>query len=514
MGSHDTSGTRHQPNTQISPETAANLRTKWVFTTGGDVSATPTVAGGIVYFPDFAGNFFAVNAETGALVWKRQVSDWTGIAGDYARDSPAVHRGMLILGNQAGAHATWNGSAFINGAGASVMAVDAAAGDLVWVTKVEKFPTAKVTGSPVVYDDIAYVGVAPAEENLTDPSYPCCTSRGSVVAVDVKTGKLLWQTYTVPDNGGHTGGYSGGAVWNSTPVVDPRRHSLYVGTGNNYSVPVEDTLCALNGERNCNLPADPNDHFDSILALDLMTGKIKWSVRGWPFDPFSFACLVSAPGTGNCPALPGPDYDFGAGLNLLLTGDGNEMVGAGEKSGNYWALDPNDGKVVWKTDVGPAGAVLGGIEWGTAFDGERIYVALSDSGQIPYALHPSGTLVNSGSWAALDPKTGAILWQTATPGACSAGGASGVAQGCMALGPVSVANGVVFAGSMDEAATNPTMFALDARTGKVLWSFVTGSSVNAGPAIAGNSLYWGSGYALLGPAVGTGNNKLFAFTID
>jgi polyvinyl alcohol dehydrogenase (cytochrome) len=108
-------------------------------------------------------------------------------------------------------------------------------------------------------------------------------------------------------------------------------------------------------------------------------------------------------------------------------------------------------------------------------------------------------MFNSGSWAALDPKTGSILWQTATPGACSTRGAPGVAQGCMALGSASAANGVVFAGSMEQVATNPTMFALDARTGKILWSFVTGSSVNAGPAIVGDSLYWGSGYALLEP---------------
>jgi polyvinyl alcohol dehydrogenase (cytochrome) len=84
----------------------------------------------------------------------------------------------------------------------------------------------------------------------------------------------------------------------------------------------------------------------------------------------------------------------------------------------------------------------------------------------------------------------------------------------MALGPVSVANGVVFGASMDEAPVNPTMFALDARTGKILWSHVTGSSVIAGPAIVGNSLYWGSGYSHLGSGFGTGNNKMFAFTID
>jgi polyvinyl alcohol dehydrogenase (cytochrome) len=254
-----------------------------------------------------------------------------------------------------------------------------------------------------------------------------------------------------------------------------------------------------------------------MLALDLTTGKVKWVVRGWSFDPWTLACFVGfAPGTGTCPLNAGPDFDFGAGPNLLRIGDDDddELVGFGQKSGTYWALDPKTGKVVWKTDVGPAGATLGGIEWGTAFDGERIYVALSDSGFVTYALQPSGMLVNAGSWGALDPKTGKILWQTATPGTCSPGGASGVAQGCLPLGPVTVANGVVFGASMDKAPANPTMFALDARTGKILWSFVTGSSVHGGPAITENSIYWGSGYTNLGPAFGNANNKLFAFTID
>jgi polyvinyl alcohol dehydrogenase (cytochrome) len=514
MGNHDIDGSRHQRNTEIGPENVANLKTKWVFTTGGDISATPAVADGIVYVPDFAGNFFAIDAETGALVWKHQLSDWTGIAGDYARNDPAIYRGMVILGNQAGALAKWNGTAIVGGTGARMIAADAATGALKWVTQIEKFPTAIVTGSPVISDGVIYVGVAQAEEFMTDPSYPCCISRGSVVALDANTGKILWQTYTVPDNGGKVGGYSGGAVWNQGPVVDPKRHSLYVGTGNNYSVPVQDELCHQNGGTNCDVT---DDHFDSMLALDLATGKVKWAVRGQAFDPWVLACLVGfAPGTGICPPGAGADFDFGAGPNLFRAGDNDddELLGFGQKSGTYWALDPNDGSVVWKTDVGPAGATLGGMEWGTAFDGKRIYVALSDSGSLPYTLQPSGKMVNSGSWGALDPKTGKILWQTAAPGACSPGGASGVAQGCMTLGAVSVANDVVFGASMDQVPTNPTMFALDARTGTILWSFAPGSSVNAGPAIAGNSIYWGSGYAHIGSAFGSGNNKLFAFTID
>jgi polyvinyl alcohol dehydrogenase (cytochrome) len=517
MGGQNLSNWRNQDDTDINPRNVAKLKAKWVFTTGGDVTATPAVANGVVYFPDFVGNFYAVNAHTGALVWHRQIADWTGIPGDFARNDPAIHRGMVILGDEGGFIATWNGTKYINGNGARVIAADAATGALIWVTQVEKFPAAIVTSSPVIHDGVVYVGVASEEEGTaTDPSYPCCTSRGSVVALDVHTGKILWQTYTAPDNGGQPGGYSGGAVWSSTPVIDPKRHSVYVGTGNNYSVPIKDELCAQNsqnGGQNCDVPGD---HFDSILALDLTTGRIKWSTRGWPYDPWNVSCIAGfSPGTGNCPPGAGPDFDFGSGPNLFSRNDKDgedDLLGIGQKSGLYWALNPNNGKVVWKTQVGPGGT-LGGIEWGTATDDTRIYVPISNFPSIPYALQPSGALVNGGSWSALDPKTGKILWQTGTPGHCSTGGASGVTQGCMALGPVSVANGVVFGGSMDPAPGNPTMFALDARTGKILWSYITGASVVAGPAIVGNSVYWGAGYRRLG-RTGTGNNKLFAFTID
>ena len=241
MGGQNLNNGRNQPVTSINAGNAASLQQKWVFPTSGDVSATPAVANGIVYFPDWGGNFYAVNANTGHQIWAHQISDWTGISGDFARNDPAVYNGMVILGNQAGNLANWNGSQYLHNYGASVMAVDANNGALKWITKVETFPAAMVTSSPVVYNGVVYVGVASAEElTAADPTYPCCVSRGSVVALDASNGNVLWKTYTLPDNGGQTGGYSGGAVWGSNPVVDPKRNSLYVGTGNNYSVPVAD----------------------------------------------------------------------------------------------------------------------------------------------------------------------------------------------------------------------------------------------------------------------------------
>jgi polyvinyl alcohol dehydrogenase (cytochrome) len=279
---------------------------------------------------------------------------------------------------------------------------------------------------------------------------------------------------------------------------------------------VEQCFAQNNSNPNC---TDPEDYFDSVVALDLGTGKVKWAKRALYYDAWNVGCIetitpptfAAGPGPGpNCPKPTGPDYDFGgAGPNLFSAG-GKDIVGIGEKSGIYWALNADDGSVVWNTQVGP-GSALGGIEWGTATDGNRIYAPISNSYGIPYALQPAGTTtVNGGSWAALDPATGKFLWQTATPGACSRS-IPNVAQGCMGLAPTSAANGVVFAASMDTNPANPTMFALDATTGAVIWSFVAGSTVIAGPAIVGNSVYWGSGYRRFG--LGTANNKLFAFSI-
>ncbi len=168
-------------------------------------------------------------------------------------------------------------------------------------------------------------------------------------------------------------------------------------------------------------------------------------------------------------------------------------MGFGQKSGIYWALNPDNGDVIWSTPVGP-GATLGGIEWGTATDGNRIYVAISNSDSLPYTL-TSGQKITWGAWTALDVATGKIIWQTPDP---TTGGSD--------RSSVSVANGVMYAGSY-----TGQMYALDAQTGKVLWSFASGGSVIDGPSIVDGSLYWGSGYQEIAP--GTGNNKLYAFSL-
>ena len=464
----------------ISPANVNRLSPKWVFTTGGDVSATPTVDGDAVYFPDWGGNLFAVNKENGRRIWSRKISDYNGVAGSVSRVSPAVDGNQVIIGDIISETALHNG--------ANVIAVDKKTGALRWITQVESHQAAIITGSPVVFGRVVYIGVSSNEEALaSDPAYPCCSFRGSIVALDAKTGHMLWKTFDMPDNGGQAGGYSGGAVW-QPPAIDPKRGSLFIGTGNNYTVPADVEACQnATPTANC---AAADDFFDTALALDLKTGQVKWAKRLQGFDTWTLACHQPAGTNPNCPVPNSPDFDLGgAGPNLI----GN-IVGFGQKSGIFWALNADDGNIVWSTPVGPGGS-LGGLEWGTATDGRRIYVAIANNGHLPYTLVPSGQMINWGSWSALDVATGKILWQTADP-----------TTGAIDLGSVSVANGVMYAGS-----DAGQMYALDASTGKVLWSFASGGAVIDGPSIVEGTLYWGSGYRRIPP--GVGNNKVFAFTL-
>ena len=379
------SNTRSQPAEHlISPANVQRLAPKWIFTTGGDVSATPTVDGNAVYFPDWAGNLFAVEKDSGRLIWSSKISDYDGVPGAVSRVSPALHGNQLIIGDILSSKQVHNG--------ANVISVNRQTGTLQWITHVDNHPAAIITGSPVIFDGVVYVGVSSNEETLAlDPAYPCCSFRGSIVALDAQTGAVLWKTFDIPDNGGRTNGYSGGAVWQS-PAIDPKRGLLFIGTGNNYTAPPDVDAC-----QNTNPTADcaaPDDFFDTALALDLKTGQIRWAKRLQGFDTWTLACRLPSGTNPNCPVPSSPDFDFGgAGPNLV-----GDIVGFGQKSGIYWALNPDNGNVVWTTPVGPGGS-LGGIEWGTATDGHRIYVAIANNGHLPYTLVPSGQQI---TWGIVD----------------------------------------------------------------------------------------------------------------
>jgi len=493
--------------TKISAANAGDLTVKWAFTTAGDVSATPAVDGSNVYVPDWGGKLYSIDRVTGAENWSIDIGDYNGLSpggfgapgGGLSRATPAVHGDSLILGDQGGREF----------AGASLMSVDKHTGALNWITQVEAHPAALATSSPVVHGNTVYVGVASNDEGFAAfaPNYPCCSSRGSVVALDANTGDILWKTYMAPDS---STGFSGNSVWGSTPVVDTKRGSVYVTTGNNFSAPADVLACVAAAADEAAVKACvdviPGNHFDSVVALDMHTGAIKWATKALPYDAWTVACIFPIASFGpidpdgnlaNCPAPAGPDYDFGQGPALFTVrgnkGKPRDLLGAGQKSGQYWVLNPDNGEVVWVTQAG-FGSPIGGLQWGSATDGNRIYAANSVSG-----------------WFGLDAASGTVDWATVPPG--------GITLATNTFGAATVANGVVFVGSTapDPDPDDPTidnMFALDAATGAILFSFASGGSVGSGAAVVNGTVYWGSGYFVFGPLFPyTGNNKLYAFEV-
>ena len=510
MIGHDVSNTRSQPfETRIGRRTVARLEPRWVLTTAGDVSATPAVVdddhdaggrdrdrggdrrdrgrrGASVYFPDWGGTLWKVDAETGKVRWSRAIADYNRIPGSLSRTSPVVAHGTVYVAD-------------LNG---NMMAVDAGTGDLRWITELDPHPAAIVTTSPIVRGNRLYIGISsnePAFERQT-PGYVCCTFRGSLVALDTRSGRIVWQTFVLPDNKGQPGSFAGGAFVNP-PAIDVDHDLIYAGAGNLYSQPAGVTTCLATApggwDEDC-FPAGA--YFHSVVALDLRTGRPRWSFRGAGADARQIACGHLPPSVTWCPPADRFSvWDFaGAGANVFrarIDGRSRTVVGIGQKSGVYWALDARTGKHLWSTLVGP-GSDPGGIQWGTASDGRRIYAAIGHNMGEPYTL-PSGDVITGGSWAALDPATGRIIWQTPDP------------QGAADLAALTVANGVLYAGSM--AHVGDQFYALDTSTGDILWSFEAGGSIVAGPAVVRGSVYWGSGYARTG---GVGNDKFYAFSID
>lgn len=443
----DLAGSHHNPyETEITPATVPRLKTRWVFETEGDVSSQPILIDGVLYFGSWDGKEYAVDAKTGKKIW-----DYDG--GQSSRSAAAYGEGMLFYGDIAGI----------------IHALDAKTGALKWKKKADPHPSTVLSGAPLYYQGRIYIGVSSHEEGagMRSRNYQCCTFRGSVVAYDAKTGDEIWRWYVIPEAPSDQGkdkagktilGPAGGAIW-STVSLDTAARRIYVTTGNQYTQPASKF---------------PN----AIIALDLNTGKLLWSYQATPKDIWTFDCR-------NNPECSDLDVDFGTAPVMVKGPGGKRLVVAGQKSGYAYGVDPQTGKQVWSTQVGPGGK-LGGIEFGLASDGERVYAGISN--------HP-----RQGSISALDGATGKILWQTPDP------------TNKANFGPVTVSgtgkNRLVWAGSV-----SGFVRAYDAETGKILWEFDTGGAVGGGITVAGGTVYVGSGYTFL--RIGKANNKLYAFSID
>jgi len=448
------------------------LKLKWAFglPNAASMYGQPTIAGGRVFVGADTGYVYALDEKSGCLAWGFQAA--AGVRN-------AVSVGP-VKGHPGSAYAAYFGDLRGN-----VYALDAATGKVLWIVSVDPHPLATVTGSPILHKDRLYVPLASREEAAGGgPDYPCCTFRGSVVALDANTGKQVWKTHIIDQEpkptkknsrGVQLYAPSGAGIWD-TPSIDDARGVMYIGTGDAYSRPVNSM------------------NTDAIMALDLATGKPRWAVQHTPDDTWLVGCETSNP-SENCPANIGPDYDFGMSPMMRTLDDGRTIVVTGQKSGEVFAQDVRDGKIIWKATLVDKLA-RGELTFGGAADDQKAYF---------------GT--RSGVVWALDLKTGDKKWMTPvvpTPQRQSGQTAA-----------LTVIPGVVFSGGQDGI-----LRAFSTSDGRQLWQFDTiqdftttnkvaakGGAMGApGPTIAGGMLFVGSGYTGLGN--GRGGNVLLAFDAE
>ena len=489
--SNDPENSRFQSDPGLSAGDVGKLKLKWAFGFAGDIVAfaQPSVVDGRLFVGSAAGKVYALDAATGCTYW--------------SFDAGAGVRSAITIGP--------GGAAYFGDLQANVYALDVDSGRQLWKTHVDDYPGARITGSPKLYEGKLYVPVSSHEEwTSADPTFECCKFRGSVVALEAKTGRPIWKTYTIAEEphptekknkiGKTIWGPSGAAVW-STPTIDAKKNVLYIGTGDGYSEPAVRTT-------------------DAILAMDLGSGKVVWSRQLTEKDQFSTACMIP-PGV-NCPDAPGPDFDFGASPILRTLANGKRALVVGQKSGVVHALDPEQGEILWQSRIGKGGP-LGGIQWGPAADRDVVYVALSDytfkitdparmAGGEGFGPDPN----QGGGLFALKVATGEKIWDTPSPGkGCTAKGCSPSQSAAVTAIP-----GVVFSGALDGH-----LRAYSMKDGKIIWDVDTareyettngvaakgGSLDAAGAAIAAGMLFVNSGYGYFNAIPG---NVLLAFSVD
>ena len=475
---------RHQPDPGFTAADVPRLKLKWAFAYANSRGGQATVVGDRLFLNASSGAVYALNAKTGCAYWRFNAA--------------APTRGTIVVGPLASA--STRHAIYFTDYTRTAYALDADSGALVWKTQVDDQREVQMTGSSTLQDGMLFVPISSAEEAIAaDPNYQCCKFRGALAALDARTGKLLWKTFVTPEvakpfklnaAGVQMFGPAGGAIW-SAPAVDAKRHLVYVGTGDAYADP--------------DLPSS-----DAIIAFDEQTGAIRWINQLTRNDTYIDGCYGPRPGA-NCPTKPGQDDDFGASPILHTFSDGRQVLLAGQKSGQVYALDPDDGgKVIWSRRLSPGGP-LGGVEFGLTVDKDTLYVPISDIYVPPGQAEPGIT--------ALRISDGAVLWRTRTPtepcGWKNVYCFPGVSQA------ISSIPGIVFAGSMDGH-----FRAFDATSGRTVWEYDTASAPvltiggreaqggaldGAGPTIAGGMVYVNSGYWRRADRPGT---VLMAFSID
>jgi len=422
-------GTKFTTSTSISAGVAQLLDLAWTAPVNGAISATPVIAEGIVVVGSYDGTVRAFNPDSGEEVWS------------YDTGAAVPEPNLQISIGVTGSAAIVDGVVYVGDATGTLHAIDAASGTAIWTNEPDEQPAASIWSSPVVHDGVLYTGIASVakEEGF----------RGVVVAVDAASGETIWEHFVTPE------GTDGGGVF-AVPAIDAERGLLYVGTQNAYSADVEDAGDVM-----------------SLLALDLATGDKVWAFSGLPED-------------GS--ATVADDIAFSASPNLFtaeINGQDRDLVGNGQKSGRFWALDRESGEIVWSTDVSAAGP-LGGMEGTSAVGNGVVVVPATEWASFD---SPDATGIVRG----LDAATGAIIWSQPTDAPNPA--------------PVAIANDVAF-----QAGFDGVLRAFGLYDGTLLWSYDLGASVSGGIAVVGDLVVLGAATPVFAPFIKEGN-QVWAFRL-
>jgi polyvinyl alcohol dehydrogenase (cytochrome) len=485
---NDPANLRYQPNpgAGLSVDNLPHLQLLWAFGIPNVkvVRQQPVIYNGSIYVGASDGAVYSLDS-SGCTRW--------------ITTGKPVRSGLVIGYGDGGA------AVFYGDASGGVYALDAATGKFLWHTQADPHPAATITGTPTFFDGRLYVPVSSGEEqSRRRPDYECCTFRGSVVAMDAATGKILWQTYMAPETPSPHGktpegktilAPSGMAIW-SSPTIDAAKGRIYVGTGDNYSEPGTPTS-------------------DAVVALDLKSGKLLWSKQFDKDDVYKIDC--GDPPREGCLPPTNPEFDLGASpilVSVPLDKNGKkhrDILLLGQKSGLVYAVDPDaNGKLLWHARAG-AGGLLGGVQWGPATDGKTFFVAVSDLAFQGRGPDPT----KGGGISAYQVTDGKLLWHTPPPG-CGDRRPCSPAQSQA----VTAIPGAVFSGSIDGH-----LRAYDAKDGKIIWDFDTAQTFNSvngvaakggsldvgGPVVAGGIVAVVSGYPGFGAMPG---NALLVFSVQ
>lgn len=472
----------------------ANLELAWAigFPNIAGLRSSPVISGDTLFYPaGSTGYVLALDTGTGCVKWAYDAGAALRAPASMSAEQDNGQRYLFVTDEQARLHA-----------------LNPLTGERVWIQSgaVDEGVATRLTGAVLAYESRVYVPVsASGVARAADAGHECCDGRGAVMALDIKTGERLWTYVTMPPAvytgqvnsvGARLRGPSGAPIW-SSPSLDTKRRLLYVTTGENTSLPATDTS-------------------NAIIALDIDTGEVRWQFQAIANDVWNMACSGRNPGP-NCPSPEDSirkDWDFGGAAVLVVLADGSERLLAGQKSGHLWALNPDDGSVVWQHRVGEGGA-LGGNHWGIAVDGDRVFLPISD----PNSANRSDDVIRSGMYA-FSIAGGEPGWEYRARADC-ADGRSDFVPGCAQRYGFSalplVVDGTLVAGNIDGR-----LFVFDNNSGDVLFEFDTaqdfptvngvearGGSIDAHSVAAGAGMVFvGSGYERFNQQPG---NVLLAF---